>query len=131
MQRHHQAYNQTATMVVADPREFDASILLKAASRFQRLRDNWEDHDRHELADALLYNRKIWTVYATSAAEMDHPLPREIKQNIANLAIFIFNRTLELQGKPEARLLDALININRQIAAGLLQKPDLPLAAAS
>lgn len=110
-------------MVVADPREFDASILLKAASRFQRLRDNWEDGDRKELAEALLYNRKIWTVYATSAAELDHPLPREIKQNIANLAIFIFNRTLEIQVKPEARLLDALININRQIAAGLLQKP--------
>ncbi len=123
MQRPHDAYNQTAKMVVADPREFDASILLKAASRFQRLRDNWEDGDRKELAEALLYNRKIWTVYATSAAELDHPLPREIKQNIANLAIFIFNRTLEIQVKPEARLLDALININRQIAAGLLQKP--------
>ncbi|MEN6543381.1 flagellar biosynthesis regulator FlaF [Parvibaculum sp.] len=131
MQRHHQAYNQTATMVTGDPREFDASILLKAASRFQRLRDNWEDHDRRELADALLYNRKIWTVYATSAAEMDHPLPREIKQNIANLAIFIFNRTLEIHAKPEARLLDVLININRQIAAGLLQKPLQPMAEAS
>jgi len=123
MQRSHEAYSQTAKMVVADPREFDASILLKAAGRFQRLRDNWSDDNRRELADALLYNRKIWTVYATSAAEMDHPLPREIKQNIANLAIFIFNRTLEIQVKPEARLLDALININRQIAAGLLQKP--------
>lgn len=118
-------------MVTGDPREFDASILLKAASRFQRLRDNWEDHDRRELSDALLYNRKIWTVYATSAAEMDHPLPREIKQNIANLAIFIFNRTLEIHAKPEARLLDVLININRQIAAGLLQKPLQPLAEAS
>jgi len=116
-------------MVVADPREFDASILLKAASRFQRLRDNWEDGDRGDLAEALLYNRKIWTVYATSAAEMDHPLPREIKQNIANLAIFIFKRTLEIQVSPDARMLDALININRQIAAGLLQKPLSAVAA--
>lgn len=124
MQKQYEAYKQTANMVTADPREFDATLLMKSAGQLQRLADNWAQLDRRELANALLYNRKIWTVYAASAADTAHPLPREIKQNIANLAVFIFKRTIEIEGtdKPEPSMLDALININRQIAAGLSQK---------
>lgn len=124
MQKQYEAYKQTANMVTADPREFDATLLMKSAGQLQRLVDNWAQLDRRDLANALLYNRKIWTVYAASAADTAHPLPREIKQNIANLAVFIFKRTIEIEGsdKPEPSMLDALININRQIAAGLSQK---------
>jgi len=124
MQKQYDAYKQTANMVTADPRQFDATLLMKSAGQLQRLVDNWPSLDRRELATALLYNRKIWTVYAASAADTAHPLPRDIKQNIANLAVFIFKRTIEIEAAeaPEAHMLDALININRQIAAGLSQK---------
>ncbi len=87
----------------------------------QRIRDNWAEEQASALNDALLYNRRIWTVFAASAAEKEHPLPREIKQNIANLAIFIFKRTSEIETAtdPAPQLLDTLIMINREIAAGL------------
>ena len=55
--------------------------------------------------------------------EGESQLPKEIRQNIANLAIFVFKRTLEIQSAPAVEMLDVLININRQIAAGLMQKP--------
>lgn len=108
-------------MAPKDPREFEASILTRAAGQLQRIRDNWSNETGSSLYDALVYNRRIWTVFAASAAENDHPLPREIKQNIANLAIFIFKRTSEIESatEPQPQLLDSLIMINREIAAGL------------
>lgn len=123
MQRPHEAYSKVATSTVIDAREFDASILLKAAGRFQRIRDEWADGNRKELSAALLYNRKIWTVYASAVVEQDHPLPKEIRQNLANLAVFIFKHSIDVEIGPAPEMLDVLININRNIAAGLLQKP--------
>lgn len=124
-----EAYGNTAKMGLGDPREHEASLLIKAASQLQRIRDHWaEPHP--DLDPALVYNRKIWTVFAASAAEIDHPLPREVKQNIANLALFIFKRTAEIESQPAPEKLDSLININRQIAAGLYQKPAQATAPA-
>ena len=121
MSKAHEAYASAARIAPKDPREFEASILTKAAGQLQRIRDNWSAESGDSLYDALVYNRRIWTVFAASAAENDHPLPREIKQNIANLAIFIFKRTSEIESatEPQPQLLDTLIMINREIAAGL------------
>ncbi|HCX68828.1 flagellar biosynthesis regulator FlaF [Parvibaculum sp.] len=121
MSKPHDAYASASRMAPKDPREFEATILTRAAGQLQRIRDNWEAETASALYDALTYNRRIWTVFAASAAEKEHPLPREIKQNIANLAIFIFKRTNEIEAtrEPEPKLLDTLIMINREIAAGL------------
>lgn len=124
MQKAHEAYASASRNAPKDPREFEATILTRAAGQLQRIRDNWESETVNTLHDALTYNRRIWTVFAASAAENEHPLPREIKQNIANLAIFIFKRTSEIEAnrEPEPRLLDTLIMINREIAAGLYSR---------
>jgi len=92
---------------------------LKAAARLQAVRDAWDDK-RSDLNDALLYNRKLWTIFVASVTEEGNPLSAEIRQNIANLGIFVFNHTLSVTADPQAERLGSLININRQIAAGLL-----------
>lgn len=46
-------------------------------------------------------------------------MPIAVKQNIANLAAFIFTRTLSIESDPKAEKMPSLININREIAAGL------------
>ncbi|MDP3328117.1 flagellar biosynthesis regulator FlaF [Parvibaculum sp.] len=124
MSKPHDAYASASRMAITDPREFEATILTRAAGQLQRIRDNWSNEKASTLRDALLYNRRIWTVFAASAAEAEHPLPREIKQNIANLAIFIFKRTSEIEAshEPAPQLLDTLIMINREIAAGLYSR---------
>lgn len=124
MSKAHEAYASASRMAPKDPREFEASILTRAAGQLQRIRDNWATESGTSLYDALVYNRRIWTVFAASAAENDHPLPREIKQNIANLAVFIFKRTSEIESatEPQPQLLDTLIMINREIAAGLYSR---------
>lgn len=115
------AYARTA-QVTQSPRELEANLLMKAASRLQNIKDDWEIR-QPELDEALTYNRKLWTILATAATEADNPLPRQIKQNIGNLGIFIFKRTVELTIEPKPEGLAALININRQIAEGLRMKP--------
>lgn len=121
MSRPHEAYAKAARHG-NDPRELEASVLLKSASRLQQIKDNWEKTSATDLSPALLYNRTLWTIFATSVTEGESQLPKEVRQNIANLAVFIFKRTVELQAAPAPEMLDTLININRQIAAGLLQK---------
>ena len=104
------------------PRELEASILIKAATRLQAIREDW-DGRRAELDEALTYNRKLWTILVASVTDADNPLPQAIKNNIANLAMFVFERTITMMLEPSPEKLSALVNINREIAAGLRAKP--------
>lgn len=117
MQQAAQAYGAVAKQI-ANPRDLESSLLLKAAAKLQAIQDNWEA-ERGNLYDALLYNRKLWIVFMTSATSKDNPLPPAIRQNIANLGIFIMNQTVAITEKPAPERLKVLININREIAAGL------------
>ncbi|HEX2726288.1 MAG TPA: flagellar biosynthesis regulator FlaF [Beijerinckiaceae bacterium] len=110
------------------PRELEANVLIKAASRLQAIRDDW-DGRRAELDDALTFNRKLWTILVTSATDAENPLPAAIKNNIANLAIFIFNRTMAVMTEPAPEKLAPLITINRELAAGLRSMPQQANAA--
>ena len=46
-------------------------------------------------------------------------MPAEVRQNVANIGIFVINQTLNVMGNPQPERLRSLININRQLAAGL------------
>jgi flagellar protein FlaF len=101
---------------------------MKAATRLQAIREDWTGK-RKDLDEALTYNRKLWTILVTSATEADNPLPPAIKQNIANIGLFVFNRTITVMAEPAPEKLVALVNINREIAAGLRAMPASPEAA--
>ena len=119
----HQAANAYGAVAkqIANPRELEASLLLKAASRLQAIGDAWEQ--KHgELDDALLYNRKLWAIFLSSVTEESNPLPKEIRQNIANLGVFVMNQTVVLLAAPRREKLRPLININRELAAGLMSR---------
>jgi len=113
-----QAYGQVARKI-ASPRELEADLLLKAASRLQAVHDGW-DGTRPQLTDALIYNRKLWEIFLGSVTEPSSPLPVEVRQNIANLGLFIMGQTMKIMGEPGPERLRSLISINREIAAGLL-----------
>jgi flagellar protein FlaF len=100
------------------PRELEASLLIKAATRLQSVSDEW-DMRKGELDEALAYNRKLWTLLVSAVIAEDNPLPVGIKQNILALANFIFNRTFQISADPQAQHLTVLVGINRDVAAGL------------
>src|SRR5947209_1951363 len=117
---HHAAQTYGAiAQKIANPRELEASLLLKAASRLQAIRDAW-DGKKGDLNDALLYNRRLWTIFMTAVTEQDNPLPVPIRQNVANLGLFVLNQTMSLLSDPRPQRLGSLIAINRELAAGLL-----------
>ena len=61
------------------PRDLEANLLSKAAANFQRIRDNWDEH-QSELRGALRFNRRLWNVFVTSVTRPDSPLPRPISR---------------------------------------------------
>jgi len=102
----------------ASPRELEANLLLKAASRLQAVLDSWDDK-RRGLEDALLYNRRLWTVLLDALSNNDNRLPAAVRDNLVKLGAFVMGETFALMTKPEPSHLRAIIKINRGIAAGL------------
>jgi len=115
-----QAYQQTAK-VVESPRERESALLMKAAAGLQKIKDEWDLTTGEDLKAALTFNRKLWTIFMSAAMQDDNPLPHEVRQNIANLGMFVMNQTREIlqDVNPQPRHLDVLVQLNRQIAAGL------------
>jgi flagellar biosynthesis activator protein FlaF len=120
MQHASKAYTKT-TRETATPRELEASLLLKAAAKLQAVQDSWRDTPS-DLNEALLYNRRLWTVFIDAVISSDNQLPLPVRQNIANLGAFIMGETFSLMTDPKPQHLTSIININRGIAAGLRSK---------
>lgn len=101
-------------------RELEASILTKAADKLRECQNNWGADDRQKnLYDALKYNQTVWTIFQGELAKDDNPLPFELRQNLLRLAAFIDKRIYEVMNNPSSEQLNAIININLNIAAGL------------
>src|SRR5258708_1095670 len=116
MQHGAQAYGAVAREI-ASPRDLEANLLLKAAARLQAVREAWPNNS--DLDAALLYNGKLWTIFLDCALNEESPMRPEIRQNIANLGMFVMKQTLAVTTEPKSERLISLININREIAAGL------------
>ena len=69
--------------------------------------------------NALVFNRRLWSIFMSAAEENDNPNSLEVRQNIANIGIFVLTRTIEIQMDPDPAKLKSLIDINCNIAAGL------------
>lgn len=131
MPAEHNSYSRAAgaygsTAATTDPRMLEGQVLLKAAQQLEELAarlKSGEKVDFRETGEVLDYNQKLWTLFVSDAADPAHPLPQEIKNNIASLGVFIFKRTLEIRAEPVAEKFQILININRNIAAGLMKQP--------
>ena len=111
----------TTSKETANPRELEASLLLKAAAKLQAAQDSWRN-EPSGLNDALLYNRRLWTVFIDAVMQDDNKLPVAVRQNLANLGIFVMGETFSLMTAPQPDQLASLIKINRGIAAGLRGK---------
>jgi flagellar biosynthesis activator protein FlaF len=93
------AYGAIANQT-ANPRDLEADLLLNAAARLQAIRDAWDDKTP-ELDAALLFNRKLWSIFVTAATSPGSPLPMGLRQNVANLGIFVFKQTIAILADPK------------------------------
>jgi flagellar protein FlaF len=108
----------------ADKRDIEAQILLKAARKLQDLQTGWDKRSAGAVEETLKYNREIWVMFYDNALSNDNvKQPEHLRHNIINLAGFIFKRSMDILAEPDRDKLSILININREIAAGLMSKP--------
>jgi len=114
-----QTYDKNAQKT-GSPRELEAQLLMRAASKLQAVKDGTVT-EMADVLSAVRYNRRLWLVFADALGRPENMLPSEIKKNVSSLAVFVVNRSMSLETatEPKPERLGVLININREIAAGL------------
>jgi flagellar biosynthesis activator protein FlaF len=106
-------------------RELEASLLMRAALYIAEVQQHWNTPDRDTMLDeALHYNQRLWTLFQAELLAADNPMPLDIKNNLLSLSAFIDKRTIETLSYPEVDKLNILIDINRNLAAGLRKDTD-------
>jgi flagellar protein FlbT len=123
LKMHHatKAYAKTA-VETASPRELEANLLLQAAAKLQAVYDSWNDKKPPGLEDALLFNRRLWTIFLDAVTSESNKLPAKVRENIRRLGVYIMAETFSLMTKPKPQHLTSIIKINRGLAAGLRSK---------
>jgi len=114
------AYQQTQHANLSG-RELEAMAFTRAALKLEdakKLIDN-----PVEFGKALRFNHLLWTIVQADIVEPENKLPDEIKANIMSLSIFVDKQTAKVLRLRNAADLESLININRNLAAGLRMKP--------
>src|SRR5260370_21720408 len=111
------AYARTSQATFS-PREREAQALLKAARQLQEVQSNWDGPGK-AMDRALLFNRRLWSIFMSAAQTDENPQPKEVRQNIANIGVFVMKQTVDMQMNPDPANVKALIDIKFNIAAGL------------
>ena len=110
-----------ATIETASAREVEAMLLLQAAAKLQAVYDSWSDKPRN-LDEAILYNRRLWTILIDAVMSESNKLPVAVRHNIRRLGVYVMAETFSLMTKPKPDHLMSIIKINRGIATGLRGK---------
>ena len=74
--------------------------VCKAAAKLQAVHNSWRDKPSG-LNDALMYNRRLWTVFIDAVIRDDNKLPMPVRQNLANLGVFVMGETFSLMTNPK------------------------------
>ncbi len=113
------AYN-TVRATTNYGRDLEAAVLMRAARDLKAVQEHWNDPGRLErLEDALRLNQRVWSIFQAELADPTHPLPPKLRKDLLALGAFIDKRILAVLASPAPEKLDAIININLNIAAGL------------
>ena len=98
--------------------ELESRAFIRVASSLNMVKEHW-DKEKGNLTEVLEKNRRLWTIIASAMKEDDCPQPIEVRNNILNLALFVFHRTMDIMLDPKPESLNILIAINMNIAKGL------------
>ena len=114
------------------PREVEAMAFTKAALLLEDAKKF--TNNIAEYSKALRFNHLLWTIIQADLTDPENQLPPEIKANVMSLSIFVDKQTTKALRSSAATDLDVLININRNLAAGLRAAPqsaDAPAQAGA
>ena len=116
------SYDQTPQP--GNPTYTEAWALVEAARRMAlplEFGNIEEEASRNKLRNALRLNWRLWTIFQTELSlEDEGPVPIEVRESMLNLCNFVDKHTVETINDPTAERVATLIEINRNIANGLL-----------
>src|SRR5260221_14490002 len=115
---------QSVEKSTASGRQLEATALFRTARALQNAKDSWGSPDGQvKLDEALKLNQRLWTFFQAELAAEDNPLPVELKASLLKLIEFVDRRTFDVMAFPAPDKVTILININRNIGAGLATTP--------
>ena len=111
----YQAY-QTASARTEDPRSTEYRLMGQVTRALMEVQDAGPGEIRKR-AEALDWNRRVWSAFAADCASPDNGLPESLRASIISLAIYISKETsAAMRGSGD---LETLIELNRTIMQGL------------
>ena len=116
------------------PANTEGWALLEAAKRLASTIMHGEENDEKTTRDrktALRLNWRLWTIFQAELTAEDCSVPEEIRLNMLTLCKFVDKHSVGCLAAPTADKMRVLIDINRHIAAGLLQVTEDEEAAQS
>ena len=106
-------------------RELEASVLTRAGLMLKQVQENWAAPDRDDkLLEAIKFNQKVWSFFQAELSDPENPLPKNLREDILNLSLFVDKRLFEVLANPDKDKLNIVIDINFNIAAGLRTKAE-------
>ena len=118
-----QAYARTQKSSMSS-REIEAMAFTKAALKLEDTKKSLGDYDAY--ASALKFNQLLWTIIQADIVDQENQLPDQLKANILSLSIFVDRQTIKALAATSEKHLDVLININKNLAEGLLMQTEHP-----
>jgi len=119
-----QAYQQAATRAES-PRDMEYRLFAQVTKALM----DAAALDRSEVgkrADALDWNRRLWSTLGADCADPDNQLPAPLRASFISLSIWVNKHTsLVIRNKEE---IEPLIDVNRMIMQGLASQGDAAAA---
>lgn len=109
------------------PQKTESWALIEAARRIADSITAGEDNEketREKRREALRLNWRLWTIFQAELTTVDDSFPNDIRINVLTLCQFIDKHTVACLADPIAEKMRVLIDINRNIAAGLAAMPE-------
>ena len=110
---------------VLDPRDLEASLLLKAAAKLQAVLEAWIRSPIGSFRRFIVQSPALDRVHRCRHARRQQAAGRDSPE-VLNLGMFVMAETFSLMTAPKPEHLANLIQINRAIAAGLGKKNGKP-----
>jgi len=128
------AYNQISAYTGnqkegASQRAIEAHALLSCAAKLRQAQEPETDDALY--AEIVRHNQRLWTIFQVSLCEEDNQLPRDLKITLLNLSRFVDKISIRALVEKNPSLLTSLIDINRNIAAGLSITPEMASPAST
>ena len=115
------------------PHYTEAWALIEAARRMADvIKDGIPDDikKRNVVRDAIRLNWRLWTIFQAELTTTENPqISDEIRQNMLTLCKFVDQHTVTTLGTPTPEAIITLIDINRNIASGLLELSEADILA--